>query len=81
VRPAHRAVYEILVGDVADGLDMDHLCRTPACVNPAHLEPVTHAVNMRRGKVGEVMVGKCGSDDCFEVVAGVVVKLVLFAAW
>jgi HNH endonuclease len=47
-RLAHTVVYEALVGSVPDGLELDHLCRTPRCVNPAHLEPVTHAENMRR---------------------------------
>lgn len=46
---AHRIVYEALVGPVPDGLELDHLCRNPSCVNPGHLEPVTHAENMRRG--------------------------------
>jgi hypothetical protein len=32
-----------------DGLDLDHLCRVRHCVNPAHLEPVTRAENLRRG--------------------------------
>jgi hypothetical protein len=45
---AHAAAYELLVGPVPEGLELDHLCRTPLCVNPAHLEPVTHAENMRR---------------------------------
>lgn len=45
---AHRFVYEALVGPIPDGLELDHLCVTPSCVNPAHLEPVTHAENMRR---------------------------------
>lgn len=49
---AHRALYEILVGPIPDGLKLDHLCRTLACVNPAHLEPVTQAENVRRGKRG-----------------------------
>jgi hypothetical protein len=48
-RAAHIMVYERHRGPVADGLDLDHLCRFPSCVNPDHLEPVTHAVNMRRG--------------------------------
>lgn len=45
---AHRALYELLIGPVLDGLELDHLCRTPSCVNPTHLEPVTHQENMRR---------------------------------
>lgn len=45
----HRAVYVHLVGPIADGLVLDHLCRVRHCVNPTHLEPVTHAENVRRG--------------------------------
>jgi hypothetical protein len=29
-------------------MEIDHLCRNTHCVNPAHLEPVTHSVNLRR---------------------------------
>jgi hypothetical protein len=50
----HRAVYEHLVGPIPHRHDLDHLCRTPACCNPLHLEPVTHAENMRRGIGGLV---------------------------
>lgn len=46
---AHRYAYEILVGPIPDGLEPDHLCRTPACVNPAHLELVTPRENTLRG--------------------------------
>lgn len=46
---AHRAIYEREVGPVEDGLQLDHLCRNRACVNPAHLEPVTRTTNLRRG--------------------------------
>lgn len=45
----HRISYELHVGPIPEGLDLDHLCRNRACCNPAHLEPVTHLVNVRRG--------------------------------
>lgn len=45
----HRLVYEHFIGPVPDGLELDHLCRVPACCNPLHLEPVTHRENIRRG--------------------------------
>ncbi len=49
VRGAHVVSYEIYIGPVPDGLQLDHLCRVRSCVNPYHLEPVTQAENMRRG--------------------------------
>lgn len=49
---AHRWAYEVLVGPIPDGLELDHLCRVRPCVNPDHLEPVTHLENVRRGILG-----------------------------
>lgn len=48
---AHRYSWEEANGPVPEGLELDHLCRTPACVRPDHLEPVTHLENQRRGSV------------------------------
>jgi hypothetical protein len=49
---AHRVAYEMFIGPIPDGLVIDHLCRNRACVNPAHMEPVTVAENNRRGAIG-----------------------------
>jgi hypothetical protein len=46
---SHRASYELVRGPVPAGLQLDHLCRNPPCVNPAHLEPVTSRENTMRG--------------------------------
>jgi hypothetical protein len=45
---AHRYSYQHFVGPVPEGLELDHLCRVRHCVNPAHLEAVTHLVNLSR---------------------------------
>ena len=64
---AHRAVYKLLVGPIPDELPLDHLCHNAdetcmggptcphrRCVRPAHLEPVTHKVNINRGRAAIV---------------------------
>lgn len=56
-KQAHRFAYELLVGPIPDGLDLDHLCRVRRCVNPGHVEPVTRAENIRRGARADVLRG------------------------
>lgn len=46
---AHRQAFAAFVGPIAEGFQLDHLCRVRHCVNPAHLEPVTLVENVRRG--------------------------------
>lgn len=44
----HRLSYVEFVGQIPEGTELDHLCRNTLCINPKHLEPVTHTENMRR---------------------------------
>lgn len=48
-RMAHVWSYELFIGPIPEGKQLDHLCRNPACVNPDHLEPVTRKENILRG--------------------------------
>jgi hypothetical protein len=48
--PIHRLTYELWVGKIPEGLQIDHLCRVRICCNPMHLEPVTIRENTLRGK-------------------------------
>lgn len=45
----HRLSYQLQRGPIVDGLQIDHLCRNHACVNPLHLEVVTARTNILRG--------------------------------
>ena len=53
-RFAHRVSYQEHIGEIPDGLQLDHLCRNRKCVNPEHLEPVTNKENTDRGMCAEV---------------------------
>lgn len=46
----HRLVNWVVRGPIDDGLVVDHLCRTPLCVNPLHTQAVPPVVNTRRGE-------------------------------
>lgn len=59
----HRVVYELLVGPIPPGMDLDHLCRNRACCNPDHLEPVTRSVNNRRGALSNPNVPRANWRD------------------
>jgi hypothetical protein len=47
---AHAIAFKVLIGPYPPTLQMDHLCRVRRCVNPVHLEPVSHALNTLRGQ-------------------------------
>lgn len=63
--PVHRVVWELLVGLIPPGLDLDHLCRIRHCCNPDHLDPVTRAENVARGSyaAGRPRGFRCGHPD------------------
>lgn len=46
---AHRVSFEIFNGPLIDGLEVDHVCENRGCINPAHLQQITHASNVRKG--------------------------------
>jgi len=50
----HRVSFELMMGAIPSGLEIDHLCRNRACWRPDHLEPVTHQENMRRSRAALV---------------------------
>jgi hypothetical protein len=57
---AHRYLFEKARGPIPQGMEMDHLCRNPSCVNPSHLEAVTHKENMNRGNAPSAIAKRTG---------------------
>lgn len=73
---AHRNLYEQVKGSIPVGMELDHLCRNRDCVNPDHMEPVTHAVNIRRGpqsklsmESARIIRQRCADGDRKDAVA------------
>ena len=66
---AHRVSYQWFIGEIPEGLEIDHLCREHACVNPEHLEPVIHLDNVRRGNAGlyERLKTTCSEGHLYDV--------------
>lgn len=60
----HRLMYTLAVGPIPKGLELDHLCRNPACCNPEHLEAVTHTENCRRGLQGKINNCQSAKTHC-----------------
>ncbi len=45
---AHRYFWQLMRGPIPKPLEIDHLCRVRHCVNPQHMEVVTHRENLIR---------------------------------
>jgi len=62
MKMAHRVCYEFFIGPIPKDKELDHVCRVRCCVNPSHLEPVTHAENMRRSDINTQRVVRSNKE-------------------
>ena len=56
---AHRVAYELWVGSIPNGYEPDHLCDYRPCINPDHLEIITHRENVRRSRARNLAATHC----------------------
>lgn len=56
----HRVTYQMFVGEIPPGMDIDHLCRNRRCINPSHLEATTHRENVWRGNSPKIVIARSG---------------------
>lgn len=61
LRLVHVVAWEAEHGPVPEGLELDHLCERRRCYETRHLEPVTHAENLRRGRHPTVVAQRQGT--------------------
>jgi len=94
-RNADRVYYEQAYGPIPEGMQVDHLCVDPRCVNPAHLEAVSPAVNTQRSRVAKLTAedvvqirdlyssGAMGTDlaDRYGVTAGCIYAVTTYRTW
>jgi hypothetical protein len=53
---AHRVLYRLVNGPIPIGAEIDHLCRNRSCVNPDHLEAVSHRENLMRSPIAPAAI-------------------------
>jgi hypothetical protein len=61
---AHRISYELYVGSIPSGMQIDHVCRQTSCVNPHHLNIVTNTENQRRKPKVKICEHDVGWTQC-----------------
>ena len=63
---AYRVAYEMWVGPIPEGMQINHHCDNPGCINPNHLYPGTQLENVRdmhaRGRASAPPV-RYGTDN------------------
>jgi hypothetical protein len=62
---AHRVAYVAANGSIPEGLELDHLCHTRCCVNPGHLDPVSHRENLKRAAKWSGNATHCAQGHAF----------------